>query len=78
MFFLSKDLNQENQDRWMDELTFYVPFNSISVISRQWKSEYEGFCAMKCHLASERISPPAGLKNETLSYEVRFANCLAT
>ena len=36
---------------------FYVPFNSISVISGQWKDEQERFCAMKCHLGSGRIVP---------------------
>ena len=36
---------------------FYVPFNSISVISGQWKAEQERFCAMKCHLGSGRIVP---------------------
>ena len=34
-------------DVWMDELGFYVPFNSISVISGQWKGEYERLCAKK-------------------------------
>ena len=40
---------------WMDELGFYVPFNSISVISRRWKCEYEILCAMKRRLGSGRI-----------------------
>ena len=31
----------------MYELGFYVPFNSISVTSGQWKSEHERLCAMK-------------------------------
>ena len=44
---------------WMDDLTFYVPFNSISVILRRWKGEYDRLCAMKRRLGSGRISPPA-------------------
>ena len=31
----------------MYELGFYVPFNSISVISGRWKGEHESLCAMK-------------------------------
>ena len=38
------------------------PFNSISVISRQWKGEHERLCAMKRRLGSGRISPPAGFE----------------
>ena len=37
-------------DGWMNELGFYVPFNSILVISGRWKSEYERLCAMKRRL----------------------------
>ena len=44
-------------DMMMDDLVFYVPFNSISVISGQWKDEQERFCAMKRHLGSGRIVP---------------------
>ena len=40
----------------MDELGFYVPFNSISVILGQWKGEHERLCEMKRRLGSERIS----------------------
>ena len=31
----------------IDELGFYVPFNSISVIPRRWTGEHERLCAMK-------------------------------
>ena len=31
---------------------FYALFNSISVISRQWKDDYERLSAMKHHLLS--------------------------
>ena len=52
----------------MDELGFYVPFNSISesVISRRWKGEHERLCAMKRRLCSGRISSPAGFEPATL------------
>ena len=43
----------------MDELGFYFPSTSISVISRRWKGEHERFCAMKRRLGLGRISPPA-------------------
>ena len=48
----------------MDELGFYVSFNSISVISEGWKGEHERLCAMKRLLGSERISPAAGFEPE--------------
>ena len=41
---------------WTDELGFYVPFNSISVISERWKGDYERLCAIKRRLGSESIS----------------------
>ena len=44
---------------------FYVPFNSISVISGRWKGEHERLCAMKCRLCSGRISPQAGFEPAT-------------
>ena len=46
---------------WMS----YVPFNSLSVITRRWKHEHERLCAMKRRLGSGRISPPAGFKPAT-------------
>ena len=51
-------------DGWMS-LEFYVPFNSISVISGRWKGEHERLCAMKCCLCSGRISPQAGFEPAT-------------
>ena len=51
---------------WMDGWVRVLrPFNSISVISRGWKDEHERLCAMKRHLGSGRISPPAGFKPAT-------------
>ena len=49
----------------MDELRFNVPFNSISFISERWKGKHKKLCAMKSHLGSEIISPPAGLEPGT-------------
>ena len=51
-------------DGWMSS-GFYVPFNSISVISGRWKGEHERLCAMKCCLCSGRISPQAGFEPAT-------------
>ena len=62
----------------MEELGFYIPINSISVISGQWKGEHERLCAMKHHLGSERISPPAGFKPATPWSQVMSANRAAT
>ena len=45
-------------DVLMDGLGLYFLFNNLSVISGQWKCEYEGLFAMKRHLGLETISPP--------------------
>ena len=37
-------------DGWMDDMRFYVLFNSISVISGRWKVDNERLCAMKLRL----------------------------
>ena len=34
-------------DGWIDDLRFYVLFNSISVISGQWADDNEKLCKMK-------------------------------
>ena len=62
-------------DGWVRVLR---PFNSISVILRQWKGEHERLCAMKRRLGSGRILPPAGFEPATLWSEVRSTNCSAT
>ena len=65
--------------RWMDGWVRVLrPFNSISVISRRWKGEYERLCAMKRRLGSGRISPPAGFEPATPWSEVGSANRSAT
>ena len=56
-----------------DGFGLYILFNSISVISGQWKGEHEGLCAMKCPLGSERISPSVEFEPE----KVGSANHLA-
>ena len=58
-------------DGWVRVLR---PFNSISVISRWWKGEYERLCAMKHCLGSGRISPPAGFEPVTPWSKVGSAN----
>ena len=64
---------------WMDGCVRVLrSFDSISVISRRWKSEHERLCAMKRHLGSGRISPPAGFEPVTSWSEVGSANRSAT
>ena len=40
-----------NQNGWIDELRFYVLFNSVSVISGQWEVDNEKLCAMELRLS---------------------------
>ena len=40
---------------WMDDLPFYVLFNSISVISGQWADDNERLCAMEPCLRLRRF-----------------------
>ena len=37
-------------DGWMDDLQFYVLFNSITVISGRWEVDNERLCAMELRL----------------------------
>ena len=62
-------------DGWVRVLR---PFNSISVISRRWKGEYERLYAMKRRLGTGRISPAAGFEPATPWSEVGSANRSAT
>ena len=41
----------------MDDLQFYVLFNSISVILGQWLDDNERLCAVEPHLWLERFLP---------------------
>ena len=49
----------------MDDLQFYVLFNSISVISGRSADENERLCAMEPRLRVKRSSPQAGLELTT-------------
>ena len=40
---------------WMDDLRFYVLFNSISVISGRWADDNERLCAMESRLQLRRF-----------------------
>ena len=51
----------EYYHKWMDDLRFYVLFNSTSVISGQWADDNERLCC-ETPFAVEKISPRAGLK----------------
>ena len=37
-------------NRWMDDLRFYVLFNSVPVISGRWEVDNERLCAMELRL----------------------------
>ena len=49
----------------MDDLRFYVLFNSFSVISGRWLGNNDRLCAVGPRLRLERFSPQAGLKSGT-------------
>ena len=56
--FLSFSLSLGNgriSKGWMDDLRFYVLFNSISVISGQWEDNNERLCAMELRLRLRRF-----------------------
>ena len=49
----------------MDNLRFYVLFNSISVISGPWLGDNERLCAMEPRLQLERFLPQVRLEPRT-------------
>ena len=49
----------------MDDLQFYLLFNTISVISGQWADDNERLCAVEPHLRLKRSSPQTGLELTT-------------
>ena len=57
-----KKVRLDKRDGWMDDLRFYVLFNSISVISGRWADENERLCAMEPRLRVKRSSPHAGIR----------------
>ena len=42
------------RDEWMDDLRFYVLFNSVSVISGRYRDDIEMLCAMELRLRLRR------------------------
>ena len=46
---------QMAQEEWLDDLRFYVLFNSISAISGQWEVDNERLCAMELRLWMRRF-----------------------
>ena len=50
-------------NRWMDDLRFYVLFNSISVISGQWEVHNERLYAMELSLRLRRFPLKRGLNS---------------
>ena len=57
-------------DGWMDDLQFYILFNSISVMSAsgQWVGGDERLCAMEPHIRLKRSPPLAGLEFGTARF----------
>ena len=49
-FFHGKYSDKKTMDGWMNDLRFYVLFNSISVISGRWEVDNERLCAMELRL----------------------------
>ena len=45
----------DQMDGWMDDLRFYVLFNSISVISGRCLDDNERLCAMELRLGMRRF-----------------------
>ena len=43
-------LTGAHMDGWIDDIEFYVPFNSKTVISGQWLDDNERLYAVKCFL----------------------------
>ena len=53
-------------DGWMDDLRFYVLFNSVSVISGRWTDDNERLCAMGPRLRLKRSLPQAEIESRTV------------
>ena len=50
----------DGMDGWMDDLRFYVLFNSVSVISGRWEVDNERLCAMELRLRLRRFGLERG------------------
>ena len=61
-----------------DDSVFYIPFNIIYIISRQWKDDNEKLCAMKGPTVMSCIPTSVGFKLQTLWSEIGSANHSAT
>ena len=56
-------------DRWMDDLRFYVLFNSVSVISGRWADDSETLCAMEPRLRLRRFRLERGSNSGPLDQQ---------
>ena len=61
-------------DGWMDDLGFYVLFNSISVISGRWAGDNERLCAMGPLLRLKRTLSQADLESRPARSVGQFLN----
>ena len=55
----------------MDDLQFYILFNSVSDISERWLGVEEKLCAVEPCLWLKRFLPQAGLKPGTIKFIVQ-------
>ena len=60
------DGSKFEMDGWMDDLRFYVLFNSVSVISGRWADDNERLCAMEPRLRLRRFHLKRGSKSGPL------------
>ena len=51
---------------WMDDLRFYVLFNSVSIISGRWEVDNERLCAMELRLRLRRFRLERGSASRPL------------
>ena len=61
--------------RWMDDLGFYILFNSISVISGRWANDKERLCAMELCLRLRRFHLERGSNLGPFSYQ-KYYDCV--
>ena len=63
-FYLQSIIVQSNERT--NNLQFYVPFNSISVASGQWKGKNERLCAIGLRLRLKKFRLHRGLEPGTV------------
>ena len=61
---------------WMDDLRFYVLFNSILVISGQRKVDNERLCAMELRLRLRRFRLDQESNSVATDVIAKFENCI--